>query len=95
MKKRFNAVDLAGELERLVADKDKVKTHSEISEWLVRLYTVAGKLTIAQETLRGKVFTGESAETVRQIVNEFVLNMLLLHNMAEDALAKMEEKELL
>ena len=93
MKKRFNAVDLAGELERLVADKDKVKTHSEISEWLVRLYTVAGKLTIAQEPLRGKVFTGESAETVRQIVNEFVPNMLLLHNMAEDALAKIGESK--
>lgn len=92
MKKRFNAVDLAGELEALVADKDKVQTHSEISEWLVRLYTVAGKLTIAQEALRGKVFTGESAETVRQIVNEFVPNMLLLHNMAEDALAKLGGK---
>lgn len=93
MRKSFNAVDLAGELESLVADKDKAKTHSEISEWLVRLYTVAGKLTIAQETLRGKVFTGESAETVRQIVNEFVPNMLLLHNMAEDALAKIGEKQ--
>ena len=93
MRKSFNATDLAGELEALVVDKDKVQTHSEISEWLVRLYTVAGKLTIAQETLRGKVFTGESAETVRQIVNEFVPNMLLLHNMAEDALAKIGESK--
>lgn len=92
-KKKFTPFDLAEELERLVADKDKVQTHSEISEWLVRLYTVAGKLTIAQETLRGKVFTGESAETVRQIVNEFVPNMLLLHNMAEDALAKIGESK--
>lgn len=92
-KKKFTPFDLAEELERLVADKDKVQTHSEISEWMVRLYTVAGKLTIAQETLRGKVFTGESAETVRQIVNEFVPNMLLLHNMAEDALAKIGESK--
>ena len=92
-KKKFTPFDLAEELERLVADKDKVQTHSEISELLVRLYTVAGKLTIAQETLRGKVFTGESAETVRQIVNEFVPNMLLLHNMAEDALAKIGESK--
>lgn len=92
-KKKFTPFGLAEELERLVADKDKVQTHSEISEWLVRLYTVAGKLTIAQETLRGKVFTGESAETVRQIVNEFVPNMLLLHNMAEDALAKIGESK--
>ncbi len=92
-KKKFTPFDLAEELESLIADKDKVQTHSEISEWLVRLYTVAGKLTIAQETLRGKVFTGESAETVRQIVNEFVPNMLLLHNMAEDALAKIGESK--
>ena len=92
-KKKFTPFDLAEELESLVADKDKAQTHSEISEWLVRLYTVAGKLTIAQETLRGKVFTGESAETVRQIVNEFGPNMLLLHNMAEDALAKIGEKQ--
>ena len=41
-KKYFNPNELAKELEKLVADKDKLSTKPEISDWLTRLYVIAG-----------------------------------------------------
>lgn len=90
-KKQFTPVDLAKEVDDLITDSDRIKTESEISDWLVRLYTVAGKLTITQKACRNQSFTGEIAVAAKYLVDEYVPNMLLLHKLAENALAKMAE----
>lgn len=90
-KKQLTAVDLAKELDNLITDSDKVETVSDISDWLVRLYTTAGNLTIVQKRCRNRQFTGEAMVAAKQIVDEYVPNMLLLHKLAENALAKMAE----
>ena len=51
-KKYFTPNELAKELENLVADKDKLSTKPEISDWLTRLYVISGKLTISQKACR-------------------------------------------
>lgn len=86
LKKEFST--LGDELKRLIGDSENIKTNSEISDWLVRLYTAAGKLVVAQEICRSPQLKPETAAVAKQIVDEFVPNMLLLHKMAEDALAK-------
>ena len=50
LEKEFAA--LGDELKRLIGDSENIKTHAEISDWLVRLYTAAGKLVVAQEICR-------------------------------------------
>lgn len=80
---------LGDDLKHLVEDSENIKTYSEISDWLVRLYTAAGKLVVAQEICRNPKLKPETAVAAKQLVDEFVPNMLLLHKMAEDALAKM------
>lgn len=82
---------LGDELKRLIGDSENIKTYTEISDWLVRLYTAAGKLVVAQEICRSPQLKPETAAVAKQIVDEFVPNMLSLHKMAEDALAKMLE----
>ena len=44
--KPFTPAGLAIEIESLIADKDKPQSKSEITAWLVRLYTIAAKLTL-------------------------------------------------
>ena len=87
VEKEFAA--LGDELKRLIGDSENIKTHTEISDWLIRLYTAAGKLVVAQEICRSPQLKPETAAVAKQIVDEFVPNMLSLHKMAEDALAKM------
>ena len=82
---------LGDDLKRLIEDSENIKTHSEISDWLVRLYTAAGKLVVAQEICRSPQLEPETTTVAKQIVDEFVPNMLSLHKMAEDALSKMLE----
>lgn len=89
LEKEFAA--LGDELKRLIGDSENIKTYTEISDWLVRLYTAAGKLVVAQEICRSPQLKPETAAVAKQIVDEFVPNMLSLHKMAEDALAKMLE----
>lgn len=89
LEKEFTA--LGDELKRLIGDSENIKTYTEISDWLVRLYTAAGKLVVAQEICRSPQLKPETAAVAKQIVDEFVPNMLSLHKMAEDALAKMLE----
>lgn len=91
-KKYFTPNELAKELENLVAAKDKLNTKSEISDWLTNLYVIAGKLTIAQKACREQCFTGAVAEIVRQFLDEFPSNMILLHQLAEEKIAMLEEK---
>ena len=91
-KKYFTPNELAKELENLVAAKDKLNTKPEVSDWLTNLYVIAGKLTIAQKTCREQRFTGAAAETVRQFLDEFPANMVLLHQLAEEKIAMLEEK---
>lgn len=90
-KKQLTAVNLAKELDNLIADSDKVETVSDISDWLVRLYTAAGNLTIVQKRCRNQQFTGEAMVAAKQIVDEYVPNMFLLHQLAEKVLIKMSE----
>lgn len=80
---------LGNELKSLMNDSENIKTNSEISDWLIRLYTTAGKLVVAQEICRSPQLKPETAAVAKQIVDEFVPNILWLHKMAEDALAKM------
>lgn len=82
-------VALGNELKSLMNDSENIKTNSEISDWLIRLYTAAGKLVVAQEICRSPQLKPETAAVAKQIVDEFVPNILSLHKMAEDALAKM------
>lgn len=88
--KPFTPAGLAIEIESLIADKDKPQSKSEITAWLVRLYTIAAKLTLIQEACQTTQLTDEEDEIAREIVSEFVPNMLLLHKMAEDALANLK-----
>lgn len=85
--KEFTA--LGSELKSLMNDSENIKTNSEISDWLIRLYTAAAKLTIARKVCQSPHLKGETAAVAKQIVDEFVPNILSLHKMAEDALAKM------
>ena len=87
LEKEFSA--LGSELQCLIGDCENIKTPLEISDWLVRLYAAAGKLVVAQEICRSSQLKPETAAVAKQIVDEFVPNMLSLHKMAEDALAKM------
>ena len=91
-KKYFTPNELAKELEKLVANKDKLSTKPEISDWLTRLYVIAGKLTIAQKACREHRFTGAAAETVRLFLDEFPSTMVWLHQLAEEKIAMLEEK---
>lgn len=91
-KKYFNPNELAKELEKLVADKDKLSTKPEISDWLTRLYVIAGKLTIAQKACREQRFTGAVAENARLFLDEFPSTMVCLHHLAEEKIAMLEEK---
>ena len=91
-KKYFTPNALAKDLENLVADKDKLSTKPEISDWLTRLYVIAGKLTIAQKACREHRFTGSAAETVRQFLDEFPSTMVWLHQLAEEKIVMLEEK---
>ena len=91
-KKYFTPNELAKDLEKLVADNDKLTTNPEISDWLTRLYVIAGKLTIAQKACREHCFTGAAAETVRQFLDEFPSTMVWLHQLAEEKIATSEEK---
>lgn len=84
---------LSNELKSLMNASENIKTNSEISDWLIRLYTAAAKLTIAQKVCQNPHLKGETAVTAKLIVNEFVPNMLLIHKMAEDALAKMSSSD--
>lgn len=84
---------LGNELKSLMNDSENIKTNSEISDWLIRLYTAAAKLTIAQKVCQSPHLKGETAVTAKLIVNEFVPNMLLIHKMAENALAKMSSSD--
>lgn len=43
---------LGDDLKHLIEDSANIKSNSEISDWLVRLYTAAGKLVVAQEICR-------------------------------------------
>ena len=88
--KPFTPADLAIEIESLIADKHKPQSKSEITAWLVRLYPIAAKLTLIQEACQTTQLTDEEDEIAREIVSEFVPNMLLLHKMAEDALANLK-----
>ena len=81
---------LGNELKSLMNDSENIKTNSEISDWL---YTAAAKLTIARKVCQSPHLKGETAVTAKLIVNEFVPNMLLIHKMAEDALAKMSSSD--
>lgn len=91
-KKYFTPNELAKDLGNLLADKDKLNTKPEISDWLTRLYVIAGKLTIAQKACREQRFTGAVAEKSKSFLDEFPSTMVLLHQLAEEKIAMLEEK---
>lgn len=82
--KILNPGELAKEVEKLIADMDKLNTEFEISDWLANLYIISAKLTITQKACRKHQLTGVSAESVKGFLDEYPSTMVWLHQLAEE-----------
>lgn len=82
--KILNPGELAKEVEKLIADMDKLNTEAEISDWLINLYIISAKLTITQKACRKHRLMGVSAESVKGFLDEYPSTMVWLHQLAEE-----------
>lgn len=90
--KQFTIQDLVKEVEALIPESNREKTKAELSDWLIRLYEVTGKIVLVEKAYSQHPVTNESKVVINQFMKEFPNYIHWLHGMMDAAITEMEEK---